>query len=556
MKQFISIILSGVFMLLISCSDFLDTENYVQKNSSNFPKTADDMYSALLSSYAAMAEVRAGSQWQSFFIVSEVMSDERFGGGAISDIPSKAINEFKKNGDNMYSVMWARYYKAIHRANFVIENEAKVNWTDEATRNKIMGQAYFLRGVLYFDLARLFGNVPLILSVHVQNTPKAETELLYSQIFSDLAKAITMLPSTKIADIPEAEFGLATKWSASAFLGRAYLFYSGYYGKETIALTDNSVLNKNTVIAHLEDCIRNSGHDLIADFRNLWPYAYSNRDYGYARDNNLEWIGEDGKNTETVFAIKYSAMGSWGDLLSYSNQINLYFGLRMQSNIPFGQGWGWGTVNPQLYEAWPDNDIRKKGSIYNVNDPAEGVSGFTAATANVSQETGYFQKKYMPVNVYDASGKITNYGSVLHNATNNFQLNNTQDLVLMRFSDVLLMAAELGAANAQGHLDRVRSRVGLPSVPVTLENIKRERRFELAFEAVRYYDLLRWGDVGQEINKIVNVPAYDAGVLKPITRKFRPETGGFLPIPQNEIDLSDGVLTQNPGWTGPESYYQ
>lgn len=555
MKQFISIILSGVFMLLVSCSDFLDTENYVQKNSSNFPKTADDMYSSLLSSYAAMAEVRAGSQWQSFFIISEVMSDDRFGGGAISDVPSKAINHFKKNGDNMYSVMWARYYKAIHRANFVIEKEAKVNWTDEATRNKIVGQAYFLRGLLYFDLARLFGNVPLILSVNVENTPKAETEPLYRQIFSDFTTAIKMLPSTKIAAIPQAEFGLATKWSAEAFLGRAYLFYSGYYGKETITLTDNSVLNKSVVIAHLEDCIQNSGHNLIDDFRNLWPYAYSNKDYGYAKNNNLKWIGEDGKNTETVFAIKYSALGSWGDLLSYSNQINLYFGLRMQDQIPFGRGWGWGTVNPQLYESWPDNDIRKKGSVYNVNDPAEGVTGFVAATANVSQETGYFQKKYMPINVYDAVGKKTSYGTVLHNATNNFQLNNTQDLVLMRFSDVLLMAAELGAANAQGYLDRVRSRVGLSSVPVTLDNIKQERKFELAFEAVRYYDLLRWKDAEKEINKIVNVSAYDAGVLKPITRKFRPETGGFLPIPQNEIDLSDGVLEQNPGWIGPESYY-
>ena len=130
-----------------------------------------------------------------------------------------------------------------------------------------------------------------------------------------------------------------------------------------------------------------------------------------------------------------------------------------------------------------------------------------------------------------------------------YQRDNIQDLILIRFSDVLLMAAELGAPNAQQYLDRVRNRVGLASVPVTLENIKAERRFELAFEGVRYYDLLRWHD---EDLITINRRGQANAETKSIT--FRKETGGFLPIPQTQIDLSGGVLTQNAGWEGGDIY--
>jgi len=95
----------------------------------------------------------------------------------------------------------------------------------------------------------------------------------------------------------------------------------------------------------------------------------------------------------------------------------------------------------------------------------------------------------------------------------------------------------------------------LPSVPVTIENIKRERRFELAFEGLRYFDLLRWKDAEKEINKMVNIPIRTLGVTGTLSISFRPETGGFLPIPGSEISLSNGTLTQNPGWTGTAVYY-
>ena len=163
------------------------------------------------------------------------------------------------------------------------------------------------------------------------------------------------------------------------------------------------------------------------------------------------------------------------------------------------------------------------------------------------------------MNVYtDATKtKVENYSIKLYGMTEtNIQLTNTQDCMLIRFSDVLLMAAELGAPNAQAYLDRVRSRAGLPSVPANLENIKKERRFELAFEGVRYYDLLRWHDENVITENQTNIQVYDR--RRPVTKNitFRSETGGFLPIPQTEIDLSQGVLTQNPGWEGSANYLE
>ena len=128
------------------------------------------------------------------------------------------------------------------------------------------------------------------------------------------------------------------------------------------------------------------------------------------------------------------------------------------------------------------------------------------------------------------------------------QLWNMQDEVLIRFADILLMGAELGSANAQNYLDRVRTRAGLGSVPPTLENIKRERRHELAFEGLRYFDLLRWHDIEAAFAEANNIPVKNIGVDEIYTVTYRPETGGFLPIPESQVRLSNGVMKQNTGW--------
>ena len=158
-----------------------------------------------------------------------------------------------------------------------------------------------------------------------------------------------------------------------------------------------------------------------------------------------------------------------------------------------------GTVNPKIYDDWDPNDLRRDASVLDVRNTDE-VADFDFGGGNQEDNTCYFQKKYMPINVWTDETKtdVHNFSHELYGMEGtDYQRDNIQDLIIIRFSDVLLMAAELGAPNAQQYLDRVRSRVGLGSVPATLENIKAERRFELAFEGIRYYDLLRWHDEDQ-----------------------------------------------------------
>lgn len=167
--------------------------------------------------------------------------------------------------------------------------------------------------LFYFDLCRLFGTVPLLTTSEPENVPRATAEELYAQIAFDLKTAIEKLPSVKYSAANNSELGRATKWAAEALLARAYLFYTGYYQQESMPLPDNSTLSRTDVITYLDDCINNSGHDLIGDFRNLWPYSnvYTKKDYKYAQDNDLHWIGEDGANVETVLlsAIQQRPLG-------------------------------------------------------------------------------------------------------------------------------------------------------------------------------------------------------------------------------------------------------
>ena len=366
---------------------------------------------------------------------------------------------------------------------------------------------------------------------------------MYAQIAEDLQLAIEKLPATRYS---VNDIGKATRWAAEGYLARVFLFYTGVFNKESLPLPDGSSISKEQVIEYVDDCIANSGYELVPEFRNLWPYSYNTEDYAYAADNDLSWVGEEGGNTEALFTIRYSSLGNW-DYMNMSNQLVLYFGWRAQDQVPFGQGWGMGPVSPLMWNEWPDNDIRKKGSIIDVNDSEEGISGYIWGGDNVQHETGLWQKKYIPINEY-VDGNPQNMSVRLYNAPTDFMLNNTQETVLLRLSDVLLMGAELGSSKKQEYLDMVRSRVNLPSVPVTLENIKRERRFELAFEGLRYYDLLRWGDAEKEINKLKNIPVKNANKDAVYSTTFRPETKGFLPIPNSQIQLSDGVLVQNEGW--------
>lgn len=562
MKKYIIIVLA---FALAGCESFLDTESYTKKNTSNFPETAGDVSQMLTAVYSTLNRgVGYGggpSPNTTHFYTAEMASDDRFGGGGDADRVFQVADKLMNCAPSFFEPLWATHYEGIFRANMLLETiDNTTGWANDNEKNQVKGEAYFMRALLYFQLSQMFGEVPLILTTEKQNIPQTPYEQTYAQIASDMKTAIEIMPARTY----DPSFsGHATKHVAQAYMARIFLFYTGYYGKDSLPLPDSGSVTKSQVVSWLEDCISGSGHGLVSDFRNLWPYSneYTAPDYPYAADNNLRWEGD--VNKEVVFALKFSNLATWGNI-GYSNQFNLYFGFRGNNGdadtFPFGQGWGCGPVNSTLWEEWAatePNDIRRVASILDVN--AE-LTNYNWGESQQVEETGYWQKKYASIRARRPdSGELTYYPVLVSGAQDNFQLCHTQDLILMRFADVLLMHSEL-TETADG-INQVRTRVGLPSVAYSLDALKRERRWELAFEGVRWFDLLRWGDAADKLAAQEGVKIWNLGqetTMKAFGGGYRArfeKTKGFWPIPQSQIDLSDGVLKQNEGWGTPEAEY-
>lgn len=568
---FISIV-AGLYFL--GCDDFLDTKNYNEKDLTNFPQTVEDANQMLTGVYASMnVDILSG------FYLAELASDDRFGGGGEGDKFMHAIDRLMNVGPNMCAGLWWGRYRGIERANLLFENIDRVTgWKDNQQKNQILGEAYYLRAMFYFELMQVYGEVPLMLTTEALNLPKSPADEVYAQITSDLKKAIELMDDKTKYDIEQA--GHATKWSAEALMARVFLFYTGYYKKEALPLVEGGSITKSQVISWLEDCIKESGHGLIIDntnpgngFYNLWPYSneYTAVDYQWAKDKKVKWV-KDG-NIETVFAIKYNNFGSW-DWTGYTNMHATHFGIRTpngnRSTFPFGEGYGAGTVNPQLIDTWKaaePNDIRMWGSIIDVEND---IPGFQWGADLQMEETGYYQKKYLAITAYDhvnldenSNPKfLTSYSHLMYKTPiAPVELACTQDLILIRFADVLLMHSEL--TQTVNGINEVRKRAGLNEIGTyTLDALKKERRFELAFEGLRWYDLMRWGDAAAAIQKQgdamvrnmagdpVQMRAYGGGWSARYAA-----TGGFWPIPETQITRSNGVLTQNKGWGTPEAEY-
>ena len=554
MKKLIYI--TALAVTLSSCESFLDTESYTKKNTGNFPVTVADAEQMVTGIYSTLSAAVSNAQ-NSHFYMAELASDDRFGGGGENDRDMHGLDHLMNTQPNRFESFWTARYQGIYRANTAIENMDKVSgWQNDGQRNQLLGEVHFLRALFYFELSQMFGEVPLVIKTEAENLPKSPADVTYAQIAYDLQQAITLMPGTSYTNVAS---GHATKWAAQALAARVFLFYTGYYGKSSLPVAnEGGEINKGQVITWLEECISNSGHGLVSDFRNLWPYTneYTAADYDYVSENDLQWEGDG--NRETVFAVKFGTLVDWGDqyTLGYSNQYNLHFGMRSNNGqagtFPFGQGWGAGPVNSRLWQAWAQaepTDIRRTGSIINADADLEDY--IYGADAQM-EETGVWQKKYIPITAYDEGNLIPSYAILKDAAPSDYQLAHTQDLILIRFADVLLMHAEL--KEDATNLNKVRARVNLAPVAYSLDALKRERRWELAFEGLRYFDLMRWHDAADALAAQEGVAIKNKGVdtqMRGFGGGYRARfeaTGGFWPIPQSQILLSEGVLEQNAGW--------
>jgi hypothetical protein len=529
MKKRYRIIIVAVAAIVTfsSCKKFLTSELTDAKQTTlSYFKTPSEAYTALVGCYNGLNQIYNNDQIPALL---EVFSDNSFGGtGTFDGYGWAMVDEFDKSISpsdvSFHNGGWKAYYQTIYRCNVLLQNIDKVAWGDSiALRQKYAAEAKFIRAYCYLDLVRLFEKVPLVITPILGNVPQAEPDETFAQIMKDLREASDSLPSASYKSVPS---GRVTKWAAESLLARAYLFYAGLYGKGTIGGETAA-----TALAAVEDVIAHSGHSLVSDFTTLWPAASTAK--------NVTYAGED--NPEVVFAIKYSSTDNWSADAT-GNRWMVMEGIRSESLYPYQAGWGACTVDPKLWALYPSTDTRRFATIISIADENLAYT----KSSDCRSYTGYFMKKYAMQ--CDKNG---------NSLVSNFMTGQYQDLFVVRYSDVLLMAAELGSSNAVSYYNQVHHRAdpsAAPAAAVSKADILAERRLEFTGEGLRYWDLLRQGidAAASTIAANTTVSFFQDGTANPPSAsKLEANikaTRGFQQIPNDQITLSSGMLKQNTGW--------
>ena len=581
---------------MTSCDSQLDVTSYTEPNTGNFPAAKSDVTKELNGAYSTL-NAYCNDPLQSPYFVWDLMSDEQNGGGGTGDVECHAVSHLMSNKEDLYDKAFTVTYQGITRTSTIIYSIDNFNWAgDEATRNQLLGEAYFLRGLYYLWGSQLFGDIPAYWAAS-RPTPcpqQSAENVIYPHILADLVSASKLMTKKTQGD------GHATKYAAEALLARAYMFYQGFYKKAGELATANLAdielpeqegvsgpLTKQQVIDGLKDVVSNGGFKLLGDYRDLWQYTneLTVGDYAYTKDvkgidgKPLAWAGNG--NDEQLFQIQFMNAASWNGTtaMGYTNMTSLYQGLRCDADnnkvenggkntFPFGQGWGQGTVTQNSWSEWPDQDIRKKASILNCEQELQQF----AYTTSCSEETGLYNKKMLPVTCsktnWDNHNAAYTWWACLqdgytNNNGNSFQGDHFADLILIRYADVLLMLTEM--TGDASYMNEVRHRAGLGDATYTWENIKKERHYELAFEGLRFNDLRRWSgiDGGESCEAAQAIEKAKEGQKVNYTGRWTTmkhaasswakryaQTNGFLPIPPAEIRKvnDESILKQNAGW--------
>ena len=612
--------------VFISCDDMLDTDPRVtDATQATFPGKIGDVDALNTATYSIMNTMGGGdADTQNPFYWWEIMSDNCYGSGGLQDNKVKALHHLVEMSVDQFEMPFVLLYGGINRANNQIETIDNIDWTGyEAKRNQLLGEGYFMRGLYTLWLTQMYGDVPLITSTVITEEMKEEVsaeEVIYPQILSDFVSGMTLMSGEKSS-------GHANKYVAEAFLARAWMFWAGFYkkvgelanGDATINLVEQegcnlSQLSKADVVKGLQDIISNGGYKLCQDYRSLWQYSnslvwdethdsadgQSNGDgHAYAfiadmpRELCFDQPGMGNGNTEELFQIQFMNASNWniGGTYStarmYCNYLSVFWALRVNGNngnrdctYPFTQGWGQGTPSCNIWDDWTiaENnggytDIRKLGSLIDCEHELAAYS----YVKDDCEESGYGVKKWNGVTVDALTGDTPWWDAIDPNVTsgtlaNPMQGDHYEDFYLMRYPDVLLMLTEL-TGDAQW-MNKVQARAGVPQTPYSLKAVQDERRWEFAFEGIRFNDMRRWSgkDAGENsyAAKALQAQAGKQIVVKGNTANKIPmkhmtcswakryaETNGFLSKPQSQITLMNGHLKQNPGWdaANPETQY-
>jgi len=605
--------------MFTSCNDMLDTDPRVtDATQATFPGKIGDVEALNTATYSIMNTMGGGdADTQNPFYWWEVMSDNCYGSGGLQDNKVKAMHHLVEMNVNQYEQAFVLLYGGINRANNQIETIDNVDWKGNTTkRNQLLGEGYFMRALYTLWLTQLFGDVPLITSTTITEDMKAEADAetkIYPQILSDLVSAKNLMGTEKSS-------GHANKYVAEAFLARAYMFWAGFYKKvgelasgsaPAIDLVkqegcESATLSQAEVVNGLRDVVSSGAYKLLEDYRSLWQYSNSllwkeaqdeeGHAYAFIKDmkeeNCFDKPGMGNGNDEELFQIQFMNASSWGingaienggtysTARMYCNYLSCWWGLRVNGNngnrdftYPFMQGWGQGTPSCNIWDDWtaaennqanPYTDIRKLGSLIDCDTEFGGKYSYVKDDC---EESGYACKKWCGVTLDALTGDTPWWHAV--NAEfkgtldNPMQGEHFEDFYLMRYADVLLMLTEL--TGDPSFMNQVQARAGVPQTAYSLKAVQDERRWEFAFEGLRFNDMRRWsGKDGGESCYAARALQAQAGkqvvvkgnvankvAMKHMTcswAKRYADTDGFLSKPQSQITLMNGNLKQNKGW--------
>lgn len=466
----------------------------------NFYRNQQELYQGLIAVYDVMQWGTSGGYTMKMPLLTVASDEADAGGSDASDQPSwVAYNNFTLDPFKGPQLgLWQKNYSGVYKANLYLQKVEGVPNLDPVFKKRTIAEAKALRAYFYFDLVRWFGKIPLILgpipTSELYSQAQVDKATTFRQIEKDLNEAIPDLPLT----LPASENGRLSKGAAKAMLGKVIMFQN-----------DNSRMAE---AAQLFNQVNTSGvYQLLGNYGDIFNPA-----------NRF--------NAESILEIPHSSAAAWGDWGwvngGEGNVAPQFVGMADYSGPTYSAGWGFAPITLDLVNLLT-GDPRFQYTI--IDGSALRAGG--ATYNNRYQNTNYFVRKYAP---------LQSFRSPVGTAELNWPI----DEIEIRLADTYLLEAECllrssGSASRAGDLlngsasfTGIRNRVGLPPVAVTLDNVYKERRLELATEGHRFFDLIRTGQA--------------ATVLGPLG--FVAGKSEVLPIPQSEIDVTNHVLQQNPGY--------
>lgn len=502
---FFFLLSTGIFIIAGCNKGFLDRQPLGRYTTGNYPYPTGggpyDQY--IFAAYSALRDYKVTDY--AFIAAVSIRSDDADKGSSLFDgIPYMAgADNFPVPPTDLFvNELWSAYYgDLIYKCNLVLQQVAHDSaGTAESIKASAMGEAKFLRGYAYFTLVRLFGNIPIIdtvLDIANSNVQQSNPTTVYAFIEQDLQYAAANLP----AKYDDKFIGRATSGAANGLLAKVYLYEKKWQQAMDAAnlVITSGLYNLSTPY---ETIFRNEGENSTESLFEVQAYADAN----HQEDFGCQWANIQGVR----------GAGS--------------------------QDLGWGFNNPshQLHEAYEPGDPRINSTILFVPTLTPTVFGETFGRPEPN-DSMYNMKAYLG---NDPAIRSKVGGLVGQHAW-------WENVRILRYADVVLMYAE--AANELGKTDealaklewvRARARNGNNSIlpPVTTRSqtqlrlaIQHERRIELAMEHERFFDIVRWGIAADAL--------HTAGKVN-----FKNGRDELLPIPQAQIDISNGVLHQNPGY--------